>query len=234
MPNAEFADTPGGAMKKRILLADDHELLLQGVQAVLELEPDWEVCGTARDGRQAVELAARLRPDIAVIDLGMPGLNGVEATRQICEASPSTQVLVLSGSDSHELSIDACAAGASGYVLKGDGAEALVEGVRAVAAGRPFFSHGVRATGGGGTPLGPGGSRRPLGPSTHAPSTLTPREREIAMLLADGKTNWCVASILGISIKTVETHRGHIMMKLGCESIAELVRYAVRNLMVAP
>ena len=224
---------------KQILLADDHELLLQGVQAVLELEPDWHVCGAARDGREAVELAARLLPDVAVLDLGMPGLNGLEATRQIRrEASPSTQVLVLTGCDSDELSCEACAAGARGYVLKGDGAAALVAGVRAVAEGRPFFSPGVRnplrAVGGGGAPAGPASPHRPGGQSPHTPSTLTPREREVAQLLAEGKTNWCVASILGISGKTVETHRAHIMLKLDCESTAELVRYAVRNLMVAP
>lgn len=226
----------------RILLADDHELLLQGVQAVLELQPEWSVCGAARDGREAVALAARLLPDVAVLDLCMPGMNGLEATRQIRrEASPSTQVLVLTGSDSDELSCDACAAGARGYVLKGDGVAALVAGVRAVAEGRAFFSAGVhhtlRAVRGGAAPASPGtppASLRPRGPAPHPPSTLTARQREIAQLLAEGKTNWCVANILGISIKTVETHRAHIMTKLGCESIVELVHYAVRNLMVAP
>jgi DNA-binding NarL/FixJ family response regulator len=224
---------------KQILLADDHELLLDGVRAVLELEPDWHVCGAARDGREAVELAARLLPDIAVLDLAMPRLNGLEATRQIRrEASPSTQVLVLTGSDSDELSCDACAAGARGYVLKADGVAALVAGVRAVAEGCSYFSPGVRhplrALGGGCAPVRPASPHRPCGQSPRSPSTLTPREREIAQLLAEGKTNWCVGSILGISVKTVETHRAHIMLKLGCESIAELVRYAVRNLMVAP
>jgi DNA-binding NarL/FixJ family response regulator len=224
---------------KQILLADDHELLREGVRAILELEADFHVCGAARDGREAVELAARLLPDVAVLDLGMPGLNGIEVTRRIRrEASPSTQVLVLTGSDSDELSCEACAAGARGYVLKCDGAAALVAGVRAVAEGRPFFSAGVRhtlrAAGGGGAPAWLVSPNRPRVPSTHVPSTLTHREREIAQLLAEGKTNQCVGNILGISVKTVETHRAHIMMKLGCESIAELVRYAVRTLMVAP
>ncbi len=224
---------------KQILLADDHELLLQGVRSVLELEPDWHVCGAARNGREAVELAARLLPDVAVIDLGMPGLNGLEVTRLIRrEASPSTQVLVLTGSESDELSCDACAAGARGYVLKGDGTADLIAGVRAVAEGRLFFSasvrHPLRPAGGGCVPARSGSPRRSRGQSPHAPSTLTPREREIAQLLAEGKTNSCVASILDISTKTVETHRAHIMLKLGCESIAELVRYAVRTLMVAP
>jgi DNA-binding NarL/FixJ family response regulator len=223
----------------KILLADDHELLLQGERAVLELEPGWQVCGAARNGREAVELAARFLPDVAVIDLGMPLLNGLEATRQIRrDASPSTQVLVLTGSDSDELSCDACAAGARGYVLKGDGAAALVAGVRAVGQGHPYFSPGVhhplRALGGGSAPARPSCPNHPRGQSSHSPSALTPREREIVQLLAEGKTNWCVATILGISIKTVETHRAHVMLKLGCESIAELVRYAVRNLMVAP
>lgn len=217
-----------------ILLADDHELLLQGARVVLEQEPDWHVCGTARDGREAVELAAQLHPDVAVLDLGMPGLNGVDATRQIRDASPSTKVLVLTGSDSDELSRDAYGAGALGYVLKSDGSAILVAGVRAVGEGRPYLGPGVQhpvaAPARTRTPT-PG---RPGTQTSHAPSSLTPREREIVQLLANGKTNWCVANILGISIKTVETHRAHIMLKLGCESIAELVRYAVRNLMIAP
>jgi DNA-binding NarL/FixJ family response regulator len=223
----------------QILLADDHDLLLQGVRAVLEMEPDWRVCATARDGREAVELATRLRPDVAVIDLGMPRLNGLEATRQIrVQASPSTRVVVLTGSDSEELLCDAWAAGARGYVLKGDGSAALIGAVRAAAEGRQFFSPGVRhplrAVGGEPVPPRPVGPHRARAPSTRAPSTLTPREHEIVQLLAEGKTNWCIASILGISIKTVETHRAHIMLKLGCESVVEVVRYAVRNLMVAP
>lgn len=226
---------------KQILLADDHELLLQGVRAVLELEPDWHVCGAARDGREAVALAARLLPDVAVLDLGLPGINGIEVTRQICrQVSPATQVLVLTAADSDELPCDACAAGARGYVLKCDGAAALLAGVRAVAEGHPFFSpsvrHPLRAVAGAGAPARPPSPRRALAstPPPHGPSALTRREREIAQLLAEGKTNWCVANILGISVKTVETHRANIMLKLGCESIVELVRYAVRNLMVAP
>lgn len=164
-------------------------------------------------------------------------MNGIDATKQIRrEASPSTQVLVLTGTHSDELSDDAYAAGALGYVLKGDGAAALVAGVRAVAEGRTYFGPGVHhpLRSGGGATAKPGRARLPRGHLPQAPSTLTPRECEIVHLIAEGKTNWCVANILGISIKTVETHRAHIMLKLGCESIAELVRYAVRNLMVAP
>jgi DNA-binding NarL/FixJ family response regulator len=222
---------------KQILLVDDHELLLQGLRTVLELEPEWRVCGAVTDGHQAVELAARLLPDVAVVDLGMPELNGLETTRQIRRAaSPRTEVLVLTASHSEELACDACAAGARGYVLKADGAASLVAGVRAVAEGRSFFSPGVRHPM---RAIAGGESARPSPRRTgreaiRGQSSLTPREREIAQLLVEGKTNWCVAKILGISVKTVETHRAHIMLKLGCESIVELVHYAVRNMMVAP
>ena len=226
---------------KQILLADDHELLLEGVRTVLEIEPEWRVCGVAKDGREAVELAGRLHPDVAVLDVGMPELSGLEAARQIRHAaSPKTWVLILTGSDSEELSSEARAAGVHGYVLKSDGAGALLAGVRAVAEGRPYFSPGVRlplrAVVGSAPPPPPSPSppRRSSGESNRGQSRLTSREREIAQLLVDGKTNWCVANILGISVKTVETHRAHIREKLGCQSIAELVRYAVRNRMVAP
>jgi DNA-binding NarL/FixJ family response regulator len=223
----------------KLLIADDHQLVLEGLRMVLEREPDLNVCALAHDGREAVELAAQFLPDVAILDLGMPGMNGIEATRQIRrKASPATQVLVLTAADSEELPGDACAAGARGYVLKVDGAAALVAGVRAVAEGRPYFSPGVRhlqrAVVGEGAAARPASPRRARGPSTHGRSTLTPREREITQLLVEGKTNWCVANILGISIKTVETHRASIMLKLGCVSIVELVHYAVRNLMVAP
>jgi DNA-binding NarL/FixJ family response regulator len=232
------ADT-GGVPMKKILLADDHELLLQGVRAVLETVPEWSICGAAKNGREAVELAGRLLPDVAVVDLGMPELNGLEAARQIRQAaSPKTEILVLTGSDSAELSCDACAAGVRGYVLKIDGATALLAGVRAVTEGRPYFSPGVRhplhAIAGGAPASSPRPARHANGGALRGQSSLTPREREIAQLLVEGKTNWCVANILGISVKTVETHRAHIMLKLGCDSIVELVHYAVRNLMVAP
>jgi DNA-binding NarL/FixJ family response regulator len=222
----------------RILIADDHDLVLQGARAVLEREPDLHVCGVAHDGREAVEIAALLRPDVAVLDLRMPGMNGIEATRQIrSKASPATRVLVLTDADSHEMSCDACTAGARGCVLKTDGAAALVAGVRAVAEGRLFFSPGVRhhprAVAGGDSSSSPAACSAP-GPCPRRSSTLTPREREIAQLLAEGKSNWSVGRLLGISVKTVETHRAHIMLKLGCGSIVELVHYAVRNLMVAP
>jgi DNA-binding NarL/FixJ family response regulator len=225
---------------KQILLADDHELLLEGVRTVLEIEPEWRVCGVAKDGREAVELAGRLHPDVAVLDVGMPELSGLEAARQIRHAaSPKTGVLILTGSDSEELSSEAFAAGVQGYVLKTDGAVALLAGVRAVTEGRPYSSpglrHPLRAVVGGAPPSSSRPPRRRSSEeSVRGESKLTSREREIAQLLVEGKTNWCVANILGISVKTVETHRAHIREKLGCQSIVELVRYAVRNRMVAP
>ena len=223
---------------KQILLADDHELMLEGVRAVLEIEPEWRVCGLARDGREAVELAGRLLPDVAILDLVMPVLSGFEAARHIRHASPRTEVLILTGSDSEELSAEACAAGAYGYVLKTDGAAALLAGVRAATEGRPYFSPGVkqplRAVVGGAPPSSPARPGPSSGEHVRGQPRLTSREREIARLLVEGKTNWCVGNIIGISVKTVETHRAHIMEKLGCQSIVELVRYAVRNRMVSP
>jgi DNA-binding NarL/FixJ family response regulator len=221
---------------KRILLADDHELLLQGLRAALETVPEWCICGSAKDGREAVELAGRLLPDVAILDPCMPELNGLEAARQIRHAaSPKTEVLMLTGSDSEELSSEACAVGARGYVLKTDGVAAVLAGVRAMTEGRPYFSPGVRypPRAIAGRAPAPPPPRRGSGESIHGQSKLTPREREIAQLLVEGKTNWCIANSLGISVKTVETHRAHIMRKLGLESIVELVHYAVHNLMVA-
>ena len=187
----------------------------------LETDGGWEVCAEASDGREAVALAADLKPDVAIIDLSMPVMNGIEAMRQIRRVSPATDMLVCTMHDSEDLVGEAFAAGAQAFVRKSDAATLLISAVRAVTDGA--------------TPVG--ALRRPSSKAARRnPShvSLTPREREILQLLAEGKTNGCIASALSISVKTVETHRAKVMLKLGFASIVELVRYAVRNQLVAP
>lgn len=207
-----------------ILLADDHEAMRRGVRDLLEEQPGWAVCAEAADGRQAVALAREHRPHVAILDLAMPGLNGVEATRQIRLALPETEVLVFTGSDTEHLASAAVAAGAHGYVLKSDRAAELVRAVDALAQRATYFSPSLHRA---------GPRRRAEGRAPIDPCPLTAREREIAQLVAEGKTSGSVALILGISVKTVETHRAHIMGKLGLESVVELVHYAVRNALIA-
>lgn len=211
----------------KILLADDHEVMRFGARDLLERRPDWVVCAEASDGRQAVALASQHTPDVAVLDATMPVLGGVEATRQIRVVSPSTEVMIFTMHDSEQLAREAVAAGANAYVLKFDSGSELVAGVEALVEHRTFFSRGMSRGGSLGAI-----DARPR-PATEA-SRLTPREREILQLLAEGKSNWCVATILGISINTVATHRERIMRKLDLQSIVELVHYAVRNHLVAP
>ena len=211
----------------RILIADDHALLRKGLVDLLEAHPDWRVCGEAVDGRQAVTEAQRLAPDVAILDLSMPELNGIEATRRIREVSPRTAVLVLTGSYSERLEEEASSAGARGFVLKSSPEDCVVRAVEALARGESWFRHEVSR----------GGVERRAHPGGHAQAQaagLTSREIEVTQLLAEGKTNWCIATILGISVRTVETHRANVMRKLGLQSVVELVHYAVRNLMVEP
>jgi DNA-binding NarL/FixJ family response regulator len=210
--------------KIRILLADDHEVVRRGLRALLETQSGWEICGEAGDGRTAVELARTLQPDVVVMDIGMPQLNGFEATRQILEHTRKIEVLVLSIHDSDQMLREVVEAGARGYVLKSDAGRDLVAAVEAVLRRETFFSPSMIATVQAAAMKVPG-LRRSLRPS----GTLTRREREILQLLAEGKTNKAVAKLLGISVKTAETHRARVMRKLGVKSLADLVRYAIRN-----
>ncbi len=208
----------------QILIADDHALLRKGLQDLLEAH-GWRVCGEATDGRQAVALAEELKPDVAVVDMLMPELNGVEATRRIRAVSPATTVLVLAGAYSERVEREALAAGARGFLLKSNSEDGVVGAIEAVARGETFAAGGARGRA--------RGEHR--GAALHAqPAGLTSRELEITQLLAEGKTNWCIATILGISVRTVETHRANVMQKLGLQSVVELVHYAVRNRMVEP
>ena len=208
----------------RILIADDHAVVRAGLRALLESHEGWQVCAEAVDGRDAVEKAAKHKPDVAVLDVAMPLLNGVEATRRIRKAAPHTQVLILTMHESDELVQQVVEAGARGYILKDDADRVLIAAVDALRQNKPYFSLRVspavasedRAS----TPADPAKSHR---------SRLTPREREILQLLAEGKSNKDVANLLGISVNTAEAHRANIMLKLDLHSLPELVVYAIRN-----
>jgi DNA-binding NarL/FixJ family response regulator len=214
----------------RILLADDHEIVRRGLNALLGTRPDWQVCGEAENGREAVALAVKLKPNVAILDLSMPQLNGLEATRQIRREVPETEVLVFSMYESEQFVRNLLAAGARGYVLKSDVAAQLLTAVETVARHKPFFTSEVaERVLEGFLKLGELSSDENSGGGI-----LTPREREIVQLLAEARSNKEVSTILGISVKTVETHRASIMRKLGISSIVDLVHYAIRNNLVSP
>jgi DNA-binding NarL/FixJ family response regulator len=214
----------------RILVADDHDLMRRGLKSLLESHPGWSVCAEAHTGREAVAKAEELKPDIVILDITMPELNGVEAARRILKASPNTEILVLSVHYSDQLIRDILDAGVRGYIVKSDSDRDLVIAIEALANHKPFFT--PRATE---LILNNFNSK---GGTTEIPDVigdrLTSREREIVQLLSEGKTSKEVASILGISVKTAETHRANIMRKLEIHSVSELVRYAVRNQIIEP
>ena len=192
---------------------------------MLEAREGWEVVAEASSGRQAVEMAAEFKPDLVIMDIGMPELNGLEATRQILKDRPATEILILTMHASEQLVREVLDAGARGYILKSDAGRELVTAVESLANHRPYFTTTV-------SEMVLQGFLRPAeAASEEAParSPLTPREREIVQLVAEGKSNKEVATALDISVKTVETHRARIMAKLNLRSVGELVRYAVRN-----
>ncbi|MEJ0040081.1 MAG: response regulator transcription factor [Gammaproteobacteria bacterium] len=208
----------------RILIADDHELIRKGIASTLAEVPGWTVVAQAENGRQAVELAQSLRPDIVILDMTMPELNGLEATRQILSNRTGERVLILTAHESEQLVREVLNAGAQGYVLKSDAGRALVSAVEALLDGRPFFTSKVARI------VLDGFLRSPDGAANCDPAqTLSPREREIVQLLAEGKSNKEVARALGITVKTAETHRGNIMRKMEFASLSDLIRYAIRN-----
>ena len=216
--------------RTRILIADDHEVVRKGLRSLLESEPGFEVVGEASNGREAVERATVAKPDVVVLDIGMPELNGLEATRRIVKAAPRTEVLILTVYETEEVIREVLRAGARGYVLKSDAGRLLLSAVESVSAHKPFFTSRVSELVLAGFLSGDG-----LRPSGETPpgAPLTPRERECLQLLAEGKTNKEVAASLGIGLKTVETHRMNLMAKLGLHSVVDLVRYAIRNGIVA-
>jgi DNA-binding NarL/FixJ family response regulator len=209
----------------RILVVDDHDLMRRGITSLLEPHPGWEICGEAHTGREAVEKTEELRPDVVILDIGMPDLNGVEAAKQIRKASPNTEVLILSVHYSDRLIREILAAGVRGYVVKSDSDRDLVIAVETLANHKPFFTPRATEIILGGFD----GSRSRAGAPESMRDRLTAREREVVQLLAEGKSSKEVASSLGISVKTAETHRANIMRKLQLHTVMDLVRYAVRN-----
>lgn len=205
----------------RIIIADDHELVRKGLAAVIAEAGMWKVVAEASNGRQAVQRVSEHKPDIAILDLTMPELNGLEATRQILAAEPQTRVLILTAHESEQLIREVLGAGAQGYVLKSDAGRILVGAVESLLDGRTFFTSKVAQMVLEGYLRSPG--------QTEALPTLSAREREIVQLLAEGRSNKEVARELDISVKTAETHRSNIMRKMQFGSLSELVRYAVRN-----
>jgi DNA-binding NarL/FixJ family response regulator len=209
----------------RILVADDHEIVRRGLVSLLKSHAGWDVCGEARDGREAVDKAKALRPDIIILDIGMPNLNGLEATRQMLHHNPQSKVLILTITDVDEVVRAVLDAGARGFVLKSDAARDLVVAVEALRSDKTFFTSRVAEMVLGGY-LGRG---EPTADGKSSLPALTPREREVVQLLAEGKSTKEVACHLDLSVKTAETHRSNIMRKLGLHSVSELVLYAVRN-----
>ena len=212
----------------RIVIAEDHDVVRRGLRDLLGGHEGWEIAGEARTGRQAVELARRLRPDVAVVDLSLPELSGLDAIRQIRDDLPQTEICAFSMYEDELFVGDAIAAGARAYVVKSESGIRTLEAVDALARHEPYFTPRVadlvlralvraRASGGSGVA-----------------DPLTSREREVAQLLVDGLGSRAVASRLGITPKTVDTHRSAIMRKLGLSSMADLVRYAIRNRLVEP
>jgi DNA-binding NarL/FixJ family response regulator len=209
----------------KILLVDDHDIIRRGLKDLLTAKAGWEVCGEAKTGKEAVALAEQLKPDIIVMDISMPDLNGLEASRRIHKALPKTGILILTMHFSDQLVRDVVEAGARGYILKSDADRELVTAVDSLASRRTFFT--PRAS----EMLLDGFSRHASGAEPKLPqrNRLTSREREIVQLLAEGKSSKEVAFALGISVKTAETHRANIMRKLELHSVSELVRYAIKN-----
>jgi DNA-binding NarL/FixJ family response regulator len=207
----------------RILIADDHEVARKGIRSVLEEHPGWEVCCEAKDGREAVEGAATLNPDIFLLDVGMPNLNGLDAARQILANDPDARILILTVHDSEQTVREVLAVGASGFLLKSDAGRELVAAVEALQNRRTFFTSRVAQ-------MMLDGYLRPQEQSDSAGQCiLTPREREVIQLVAEGKTTKEVATALSLSVKTAETHRTNLMRKLDLHSVAALTLYAVRN-----
>ena len=203
----------------RILLADDHAVVRQGFKMILDAQPDMEIVGEAANGREAVDLAEQLHPDVVVMDVAMPELNGIEATRRLASSVPHARVVALSMHKDSVYVREILRAGARGYLLKDSGAADLVAAIHAVASGESYLSPAV--------------SNAVLDDyrriATNPIDLLTSREREVLQLLAESKTNKEIAGVLNLSVYTVEAHRGRIMEKLNLHSIGELVLFAVRN-----
>jgi DNA-binding NarL/FixJ family response regulator len=210
-------------MKIKVLLADDHQIIREGLASLLEKQFDLEVVGQAGEGRAAVSLARKLHPDVVVMDIGMPGLNGIEATRQIVAAAPGVKIIALSVHTEKPFVAGMLQAGAAGYLLKHNAAEELVRAIRLVVQNQTYLCPQVT----GQVLEGYTGRRSPADPSVF--TVLSPREREVLQLYAEGKITRQIAALLNISPKTVEFHRRQLMDKAGCASFADLIKYAIRE-----
>jgi len=220
----------------RILIADDHEVFRRGLRCLLEGRPGLEICAEVANGREAVRIATELKPDIVIMDISMPELNGVDATRLIRRKLPSTEVLILTVHESEEMGRELVAAGARGFILKADDSGQLLTAIDQLCQHRPFFTARVTRM-----VLDEFVSHqadrddRDGAEGRNEPATnLTGRERQVVQLLAEGKSNKEVAGVLSLAIKTVETHRFNVFRKLGIHSLSELVHYAIRNGLVEP
>jgi DNA-binding NarL/FixJ family response regulator len=214
----------------RILIADDHDVMREGTRAVIERQAGWEVCGLAATGREAVEQSRELKPDIVVMDMSMPELNGLDAAVQIKRALPKTEILIFTAHTSEDLIREVFESGAKSFINKAEAHTYLVEAIESLSRHKPFFTDNVSEVLFSTMLSRPKGTRDTTGPEQR----LTVREREIVQLIAEGKSNKEVAEALGISIRTAETHRASILRKLDLDSVAGLVRYAIRNKMIEP
>ncbi len=210
-------------MKTRIIIADDHMIVRQGLATLLAKEPDMEVVAEAENGREVVQLVKDLRPDVVIMDVNMPDLNGIEATRQVLAAFPETKIIALSMHADRRFVVNMLKAGSSGYLLKDCAFEELAAAIRLVMANKTYLSPGVSNV------VIQDYVQGMSAPRSSAFTMLTPREREVLQLMAEGKPTGQIAEQLHISVKTVETHRQQIMHKLGIHSIAELTKYAIRE-----
>lgn len=215
----------------RILVADDHEIVREGLRTILARHPGWIVCGEASTGRQAIAEAIRLEPDVILMDISMPELNGLDATPKILERLPNAAILILSAHDSERLIRQMLSSGARGYMLKTDAGRDLTAAVEAISQGRLFFTNSV-------SDIVLSDYQRRAPNVANLPGTasvqLSPREREVLQLLAEGRTNKEVAAQIGTSVKTVENQRARIMTKLDFHSLTDLVRYAIQNEFIKP
>jgi DNA-binding NarL/FixJ family response regulator len=209
----------------RILIADDHEIVRHGVRDIIQSQPGWEVCGEAGDGQTAVEIAEREKPNVAVLDVSLPILNGVAVTRRLHQVSPATSVLLFTMHDDDETVSSALAAGARGYLLKSDSDAHLIAAIEAVSTNRPYFSELVTEMVLDAAINNRKGSRL---------ESFTMRELEVAQLIAEGNSNKVIARRLDISVKTVESHRAAAMRKAGVRSAAQFVRFAVKHNLIRP
>lgn len=210
-------------MTIRIMLVDDHQIVLDGIRLVIQSQPDMKVVGQAKDGRQGVEMAAEVRPDIILMDIGIPKLNGVEATKRIIRENPNIKIIALSVHTDAKFVLEMLRAGAKGYLPKDTDSSELLEGIHAVMNNKSYLS-----------PLVADGvlsdyleSKKDLKGATS--SALTPKETEVLQLIAEGKSSKEIATELDISVRTVEAHRGNIMKKLKVSGVAELTKYAIRH-----